>query len=173
MIIRVEPKEFFMHTVYLIFNQERAEPEDQEVKQYLAERALEPKREFQTTYEERDCRVWQFGGCYLGKHLDMIADIQKKYIEAEMLAYEIPRLLKEGSDSEVQQVAGELPEARLQELVGILVKEFHQASSFRADEEGHVKVTLEAVVVQKRFKELLSCGFPLPDAPVAGGLHGA
>ena len=159
MIIKVEPRDFFMHTVYLIFNQARAEPEDQEVKGYLAERQLEPKRELYTTYEEQDCQVWQFGGCYLGKHLDMIADIQKKYIEAEMLAQEIPRLLKEGPDVEAQQAAGELSEPRLQELVGMLVKELHQASSFGSDEEGHVRVTLEPAVVQKRFQELLAASY--------------
>lgn len=156
MIIRVEPKEFFMSTVYLIFHQVQPEPEDAEVKRYLAERQLAPKREFMTTYEERDCQIWQFGGCYLGRHLDMVADIQKTYIEAEMLAVEIPRLLRDGSDAEVQQEAKELPDSRFQELVGILVKEFHQDSAFGTDEEGHVKVTLEPAVVQRRFKDLLA-----------------
>ena len=155
MIIKVEPKEFFMSTVYLIFHQERGEPEDEEVKRYLAERQLEPKREFATTYEEQPCQVWQFGGCYLGNHLQMLAEIQKKYIEAEILADEIPRLLKEGPDAQAQQVAGELSEARLQELVGLLVKEYHQEASFGSDEEGHVKVTLEPAAVQKRFQEIL------------------
>ncbi len=156
MIIKVEPKEFFMSTVYLIFNQEQGEPEDEEVKRYLAERQLEPKREFATTYQELPCQVWQFGGCYLGKHLEMIADIQTKYIEAEILAHEIPRLLKEGPDAEAQQAAEGLPDVRLQELVGILVTEYHQESSFGSDEEGHVKVTLEPGIVQRRFKELLT-----------------
>jgi hypothetical protein len=69
-----------MSTIFLIFNQEQPEPEDDEVKRYLAERALEPKRTFEAPYQERDCLVWQFGGCYLGRHLDMIGDIQKKYL---------------------------------------------------------------------------------------------
>jgi hypothetical protein len=156
MIIRVEPKEFFMSTVYLIFNREQGEPEDEEVKRYLAERQLAPKREWQTTYEERDCQIWQFGGCYLGKHLDMIAEIQRKYIETEMLAAEIPHLLKEGGDVEIQQATQGLPEAQLQELVGILVKEFHQESAFGVDEAGHVQVTLASAAVQQRFKELVA-----------------
>jgi hypothetical protein len=89
-ILRVEPKEFFMSTVYLIFDRQQPEPEDEEVRRYLAERQLEPKRAFEAPYQERDCLIWQFGGCYLGRHLDMIADIQRRYIEAEMLAHEIP-----------------------------------------------------------------------------------
>ena len=156
MIIRVEPKEFFMSTVYLIFNKAQAEPEDTEVKQYLAERQLEPRREFETAYQELDCMVWQFGGCYLGQHLDKIADIQRRYIEAEMLASELPRIVQEGADAEVRQATQELSPAGLQDLMGALVKEFHQDSSFGSDAEGHAKVTLEPAVVQQRFKALLA-----------------
>ena len=155
MIIRVEPKEFFMSTVYLIFNKAQAEPEDTEVKQYLEERQLEPRREFETAYQEQDCTVWQFGGCYLGQHLEKIADIQRRYIEAEILASEIQRLVQEGGDAEVRRAAEELPPAGLQEMISALVTEFHQDSSFGSDEEGHVTVTLEGAVVQQRFKALL------------------
>lgn len=156
MIIRVEPKEFFMSTVYLIFDKAQTEPEDTEVKQYLEERQLQPRREFETAYQEQDCMVWQFGGCYLGQHLEKIADIQRRYIEAEMLALEIQRLVCDGADAEVRQAAEELSPPGLQELIGALAKEFHQDSSFGSDEEGHVKVTLEAAVVQQRFKALLA-----------------
>jgi hypothetical protein len=155
MIIRVEPKDFFMSTIFLIFIRDQPDPEDEEVKRYLAERALEPKRTIDTVYQERDCLVWQYGGCYLGRHLETIADIQKKYLEEEMLADEIPRLLKEGVDAVVQEAAEQLPDARLQELVGTLVKEFHQQSSFGPDADGNVRVTLEPAAVQGRFRELL------------------
>jgi hypothetical protein len=155
MIIRVEPKEFFMSTIYLIFDRRQSESEDEEVKRYLAERQLEPKRTFETTYQERDCHVWQFGGCYLGGHLDVIADIQRRHLEAEMLAHEIPRLLQEGADVEVQRAVGELSGPRMQELVHVLVQEFHQESSFGSDEQGCVKVMLAPAVVQQRLKELL------------------
>ena len=155
MMIRVEPKEFFMSTIYLIFDRQHSESEDEEVKLYLTERELEPKRIIETMYQERDCEIWQFGGCYLGKHLDMIAEIQRKYLEEEMLAHEIPRLLKEGADVEVHRAVGELSTPRMQELVHILVKEFHRESSFASDEQGGVKVTLEPAVVQQRFKDLL------------------
>jgi hypothetical protein len=155
MIIRVEPKDFFMSTIFLIFTQEQPDPEDADVKRYLAERALEPKRTFETAYGERDCLVWQFGGCYLGRHLDAIADIQKKFLEEEVLAEGISRLLKEGADVEVQEAADQLPDASLRDLIGSLVKEFHQESSFGPDADGNLNVTLEPAVVQRRFRELL------------------
>jgi hypothetical protein len=66
-----------------------------ETKRYLAERALEPKRTFDNASQEQYGVVWQFGGCYLGGHLDAIADIQKKYLEAEMLTDEKKRTVWE------------------------------------------------------------------------------
>ena len=155
MIIRVEPKDFFMSTILLLFDREHPDPEDEEVKRYLAERDLEPKRTFDTASQEQYGVVWQFGGCYLGRHLDAIADIQKKYLEAEMLADEIPRLLKADAEVAMQEAVDQLPDARLQELVDTLVKEFHQESTFGPDAEGNVKVMLEPAVVQRRFRELL------------------
>src|SRR5215475_12810680 len=155
MIIRVEPKDFFMSTILLIFDREQPDPEDEEAKRYLAERSLEPRRTFDTALQERECIVWQFGGCYLGRHLDAIADIQKKYLEAEMLADEIPRLLKADAEEAVQEAVDQLPDTRLQELVDTLVKEFHQESSFGPDAEGTIKVMLAPAVVQRRFSELL------------------
>jgi hypothetical protein len=154
-IIRVEPKDFFMSTILLLFDREHPDPEDQEVKRYLAERDLEAKRTFDTASQEQYGVVWQFGGCYLGRHLDAIADIQKKYLEAEMLADEIPRLLRADTEVEMQEAVYQLPDARRQELLDALVREFHQESSFGSDASGNVKVMLEPAVVQHRFRELL------------------
>jgi hypothetical protein len=155
MIIRIEPKDFFMSTILLLFDREHPDPEDQEVKGYLAERGLEPKRTFDTDAQEQYGVVWQFGGCYLGRHLDAIADIQKKYLEAEMLADELPRLLKADTEVEMQEAVDQLPEARRQALLDALVQEFHRESSFGSDASGAIKVMLEPAVVQHRYRELL------------------
>jgi hypothetical protein len=160
MIIRVEPKDFFMSTILLLFDREHPDPEDEEVQRYLSERALEPKRTFDTTAQEHYNFVWQFGGCYLGRHLDAIADIQKRYLEAEMLADEIPRLLTTDAGVEMQEAMHQLPDARRQELVEALVKEFHRESTFGPDAAGNVTVMLEPAVVQRRFRELLQSGIP-------------
>jgi hypothetical protein len=155
MIIRVEPKDFFMSTILLLFDPGHPDPEDEEVKGYLDERDLEPKRTFDAAPQEQYSVVWQFGGCYLGRHLDAIADIQKKYLEAEMLADEIPRLLKAEATAEVMEAVDRLPDARLRELVDTLVEEFHQESAFGPDAEGNIKVMLAPAVVQQRFRDLL------------------
>ena len=158
MILRVEPREFFMSTVYLIFNREQPEPEDDEIRRYLAAHQLEPRRSFDETYQERPCQVWQFGGCYLGRHLDSIADIQRRHLEAEILTQEIPRLLTDGADPAAQQIMAALPAERFQQLVGRLVEEFRRESSFGADEQGYLTVTLEPAVVRQRFQELVAGG---------------
>src|SRR5262245_52308872 len=120
MIIRVDPKDFFKSTILLLFDREHPDPEDQEVKRYLAERDLQPKRTLDAASQEQYSVIWQFGGCYLGRHLDAIADIQKKYLEAEMLADEIPRLLRADTEVEMQEAVDQLPDARRQELVDTL-----------------------------------------------------
>jgi hypothetical protein len=47
------------------------------------------------------------------------------------------------------------PEPGLQVLIAHLVQEFHQDSSFAADEEGYLQVSLEPAVIQQRFLELV------------------
>jgi hypothetical protein len=43
-------------------------------------------------------------------------------------------------------------------LIANLVQEFHQDTSFGANEEGYLKVTLEPAVIEQRFLELVGNG---------------
>jgi hypothetical protein len=78
MFIRVEPADFFMYRVILIFDLERPDSEDQDVRDYLTETELEAKYQSKGELDERQCEFLQFGGCYLGKHLDSIGRIQRR-----------------------------------------------------------------------------------------------
>ena len=89
MFLVVEPAEFFMHRVKLIFDVESPDSEDSEVREYLQERELEPRYLYDDELEGRKCQVMQFGGCYLGRHLDELGKIQRKAVELEALAAEI------------------------------------------------------------------------------------
>ena len=90
MFVVVEPAEFFMHRVKLIFDLESPDLEDAEAKEYLEEHELEPRYLFDDELEGRKCQVMQFGGCYLGgNHLDRLAEIQRKAVEVEVLTAEI------------------------------------------------------------------------------------
>ena len=78
MLVRLEPKDWLMHAVYLFFDEQTPDPEDQEVRDYLAAHKLEPKRTTTTTWDEREWHVMYFGGCYLGRHLQVLSEIQRR-----------------------------------------------------------------------------------------------
>ena len=65
-----------MSTILLLFDQGHPDPEDEEVKRYLAERALEPAR---STPPLRSEAVSSGSSAATQEDFDAIADIQKKY----------------------------------------------------------------------------------------------
>ncbi len=89
MFINVEPAGFFMYTVKLVFDLERPDTEDQAVRDYLADYKLEPRYKYETEPEARRCEVLQFGGCYLGRHLQSVGQIQRHAVEVELLTAEV------------------------------------------------------------------------------------
>ena len=155
MRIRVEPKEFFMYSIFLAFNKEHSDSEDEAVKAYLEEHELIPKAQGTDTLEGQEYDVMYFGGCYLGRHLNVIGDMQRKAVEREMLATEIERILRETADPATRRAADNTPGPRMKELITSLAEKAHQQeSSFSADDEGYLKVTLEADHIQRKFVEM-------------------
>ena len=142
MFIKVEPVDFFMYSVTLIYDPENPDSEDQQVKDYLAENKLEPKYQGSREYEGRQSEIMFFGGCYLGKHLQRIGDIQRYAVEGEILTDEVERQLS---------ASGHDPLADLKEgrtaAVARLVEGFHQESSFQKKEDGQLSVSLDATQV--------------------------
>ena len=89
MFIKVEPAGFFMYTVQLIFDPASPDSEDQEVRDYLTDHELEPRYQYQIEQDGRPCDVMQFGGCYLGRHLQSVGQIQRHAVEVELLTAEV------------------------------------------------------------------------------------
>ena len=52
--------------------------------------------------EDRDWQVMSFDGCYLGRHLSSLSQIQRQVVEREMLAAGIPRVLRSGPNAEAR-----------------------------------------------------------------------
>ena len=155
MRIGVEPKEFFMYSIFLAFNKEHSDLEDKAVKAYLEEHELIPKAQGTDTLEGQEYDVMYFGGCYLGRHLNVISDMQRKAVEQEMLTVEVERILKETTDPATRKMADNTPGPMLRELIASLAQEAHQQeSSFGVDEEGYLKVTLEADHIRHKFVEM-------------------
>jgi hypothetical protein len=155
MRLKIKPKEFFMYAVFLAFSKERPAPEDEAIKAYLDAHELIPKAQGTDRFEDQEFDVLYFGGCYLGKHLDVISDMQRQAVEHELLTVEIERILQETTAPETRRVADQIPTPQMQELIATLVQEFHQDTSFGANEAGYLRVTLEPTVIEQRFLELV------------------
>jgi len=92
MRIKIEPKAFFMYAVFLAFSKEHPHPEDEAIKAYLDAHELIPKAQGTDTFEDQDFDVMYFGGCYLGKHLEVIRDMQRQVVEHQLLTVDIERI---------------------------------------------------------------------------------
>ena len=143
MFINVEPAEFFMYRVKLIFDLEQPDSEDQKVRDYMTEHELEPRYLSTQELDERQCEVMQFGGCYLGRHLDNIGKIQRNAVEVELLTAEIEAHLNASTTEDPT-----LPEEQRQDTIANLVEEFHQDSSFETAENGDLMVVLDGEAVR-------------------------
>ena len=150
MIIKVEPADFFMYTVVMISNLENPDSEDQEIRDYLEAQELEPKYRSEGEFEGRHSESIQFGGCYLGRHLGEINLIQQKYIEQELITFEINRHLGE-SDRPV-----EIPEERREGTVAELLESFNNESAFREMDDGKYEVALDGEAVREAARSLLA-----------------
>ena len=148
MFIRVEPADFFMYKVILIFDLERPDSEDQQVRDYLAENELEAKYESKGELDERQCEFLQFGGCYLGRHLDSIGRIQRSAVEIELLTEEIETHL----NAAAQPL--ELSAEQRSKAVATLAKDFQQEESFQTDENGNLVAALDGDAVREAARKL-------------------
>jgi hypothetical protein len=158
MRIKIEPKAFFMYAVFLAFSKEHPDPEDEAIKAYLDTHELIPKAQGTDTFADQEFDVMYFGGCYLGKHLEVISDIQRQAVEHQMLTVEIERILQATTAPETRRVAEKTPEPQLKALIAHLAQEFHQDASFGANEAGYLKVILEPAVIAQRLLALVGHG---------------
>ena len=139
MFIKVEPAGFFMYTVQLIFDPASPDSEDQEVRDYLTDHELEPRYQYQMEQDGRPCDVLQFGGCYLGRHLQSVGQIQRHAVEVELLTGEVEGHL---AALALPQLAEAGDGAKRLETVASLVSELHHESAFQPDENGELAVAL-------------------------------
>ena len=137
MLIKVEPAGFFMYTVQMIFDVENPDAEDGTVRDYLADNELEPRYQSTGQYEGRQCEVMQFGGCYLGRHLQSVGQIQRRAVEVELLTAEV--------ESHLTALAVDLPA----ETVAALAADFHQESAFQPNEAGELTAVLDREAVKE------------------------
>ncbi len=154
MYIKVEPAGFFMHTVKLIFDLDCPNSEDGPVREYLAEHQLEPRYHWDDELEGNRGEVLQFGGCYLGNHLQGIGQIQRNAVAVEVLTAEIVSHLDSVLDGEALLPAL-LTEERRQVAICALVSEFQRESSFQPNKLGELTAVLEEAEVREAARRVL------------------
>ena len=150
MLIEVEPADFFMYRVKLLYDLDNPDPEDQEVRDYLDEHELLPRAQNTGEVEAKRKEVMVFGGCYLGKHLNEIGLIQRRAVEIELLTEEIERHL--GACAEALPLGKDLRRQAVQDLV----RSFNQESSFRTNEKGELEASLDKDAVVEAARRLES-----------------
>ena len=142
MYITVEPAGLMMHTVKLVFDPSDPAAEDQEVRDYLSKYELEPRYHWFAEIEGlegRQCEIMQFGGCYLGRNLQNIGQIQRQVVETELLTAEIERHI----------AAGNLPAlasadvAERMAAIAAMRDEFRQEENFSLDDANELRATLD------------------------------
>ena len=154
MYIKVEPAGFFMHTVKLIFDLDCPNPEDGPVREYLVEHQLEPRYRWDNELEGNRGEVLQFGGCYLGNHLQGIGQLQRNAVEVELLTAEISRHLDSVLEGQAPLPALFTQERR-QAAILALVSEFQQESAFQPNEQGELTAVLEEAEVRQAVQRVL------------------
>ena len=154
MIIRIEPKDWNMHTVLMFFKEDEPHPEDADIRSYLEERHLEPRRQYNTELAGEKFEVWTYGGCYLGRHMNALADIQRAVVEKELLAEAIPGLLVSGSDANAAALAASKTDTEMVTIVDALTETLHSPDNFGIDDNGELQTTVSADQVQAQFLTL-------------------
>jgi hypothetical protein len=150
MFIQVEPKDFFMYSVKLYFDLEEPNSEDQPVQEYLKEHELEPRYRWTDELDGHHCEIMQFGGCYLGRHLEHIGQIQRHAVEVELLTAAIEEHLKASTSDGLL-----LPEAQRQSTIAQLVQQFHQDSSFKKGDGGELVACVDGDAIREAAFHLL------------------
>ena len=148
MYITVEPAGLMMHTVKLVFDPAEPAPEDQEVRSYLSQYELEPRYHWFAEIEGlegRQCEIMQFGGCYLGRNLQNIGQIQRRVVETELLTAEIERHIAAGS----LPTLASADDAERQAAIAAMLDEFRQEENFGLDAANELRATLDNAAVQQ------------------------
>lgn len=167
MLIRIEPKDFNMFSVYLVFNKQAPDLEDADVRRYLADHGLSPKRQWDEPWQGVDCHMMSFGGCYIQDHLKPIGEIHRRGVQQALLRRRIDRALSDRRAAKVREALATLEPAHAEKAKASLVERLNVEASFGTDKEGCLAVTVPAARIRQDFLEVLRITPPHP--PEADG----
>ena len=155
MIIETEPSGLMMIRYKFYFNQQTPDPEDPWVLAYLQEHGLEPRRELQEEHEGTPYKVWHFGQCYLGRHVESLSELYKRGIEHTVLAQHLIERLNHPDDA-LRTVTAGLDDAARKALTTALAAQLYTTAQFETTEDHNLRVVIdESVVREALYKEII------------------
>ena len=154
MIVETEPNGLTMVRFKLYFNQQRPDPEDPWVLNYLQEHGLEARRELAETHEDIPYKVLHFGQCYLGRHVPPLRELYQRGIEYTVLAQHIGNCLPQAEDDEMRAFAESSSDAEIAEVAATLAARLHEQAQFAETAEHSLGVAISADAIGAAFHEL-------------------
>ncbi len=153
MWIEVEPADFFMFRVSLLFSEAAPDPEDEWVRDYLREHHLEPRRQGKIERDGEPIDVLQFGQCYLGPHAVAIRDLRGRSIERSALLQAVPDILRQ---SGIVVTADDGDPAATEALIARIAEAVHPAAKFVRADDDRVGISLEPEIVVAAYQSALN-----------------
>ena len=95
-------------------------------------------RQYNTELAGEKFEVWTYGGCYLGRHMNALADIQRGVVEKELLAEAIPELLTSGPDTQAVALVATKSASDMTSIVHALTEMLHTPDNFGIDANGEL-----------------------------------
>ena len=154
MIVETEPNGLTMVRFKLYFNQQRADPEDPWVLDYLREHDLEPRRELAEEHEGIPYRVLHFGQCYLGRHVPQLRTLYQRGIEYTVLAQHIASCLSQAEDADMRAFAESSGDADIAAVAAALAARLHGQAQFAETAEHSLGVAIAADAIREAFLDL-------------------
>lgn len=153
MIVETEPNGLTMVRFKLYFNQQRADPEDPWVLEYMKEHGLQPRRELVEEHEGTSYKVWHFGQCYLGRHVPPLRELYQRGIEYTVLAQHIASCLPQAEDPAIREFAESSSDADMTEVSRALAASLHEQAQFAETGEHELGVAIAANAINEAFHE--------------------
>src|SRR5262249_17263370 len=172
MIIETEPSGLMMLRYKFYFNRQTPDPEDPWVLAYLQEHGLEPRRELYEEHEGTPYKVFHFGQCYLGRHVEPLSELYKRGIEHTVLAQHLLECLKHTDDAALRIATAELDDTARKVLTTTLATQLYTTAQFEVTEDNNLRVVLDPSVVREAFLALQEEGGPLSWPPSAHAVAG-
>ena len=151
MIVETEPNGLTMVRFKFYFNQQRADPEDPWVLDYLQEHGLEPRRELAEEHEGVAYKVLHFGQCYLGRHVPPLREMYQRGIEYTVLAQHVGNCLPQAEDAGMRAFAEVSSDAQVADVAATLAARLHEQAQFAETAEHTLGVAIAAEAIREAF----------------------